>query len=638
MLRGNVLVAVAEDRVGHADALSSAVAVAAHVEREAAPLDGEHVLRGVRNVDRGVKDLVNASSQSSGQVRLNRLLVLCCSDCVHRRAEGRQTSRAGGIAVERWAPQPKGVRQARADRRQQLRRVPVNVRLAQQLLRIHPPHEQLIGPLRSTVADEHTNGRVLALLLGHTRAGQALVTNLENLPLVGDYDAGLVIADAEELVVEGHDNFISAKPTVGLVAVLVGHVIVLPILGKVQIRVEAGERHPDAAVHARAVHLHGGAFAGDSSAGPAGHSEDARALMVGRRRSGDKAKELVLEPRVPIDCVHLDAGRVRKGPGLERHVVAIRVQAEAHEVTAEHQHLAFAQGHLHRLHRDVLPRMEGDGAAGVVHEVHEAQLPALEEVQVPPHLAILDVLLAQLLRLHHALLPSARVGHPDHGVREAVGAEAHGVGGHGPHAREEVPDVCTVLHQRVARHALLEPIRDGRHAGRVQWVDLRHLAGALPAEVVGQELLAWRHVVQALGLRHRLLPRGLALAHLEQAVVLGAEQARDLQAEVEEGLRIGRHGKVEAAVLGPRDHVLPQVLSRNVDEEAVKCCDRVLPLLLALVDHLPEGAVDVHGPGALQEVRIFRRHGPRQPVDLRDVELEGAHRGERLSNLSALAA
>mmetsp|Transcript_25847 Transcript_25847/g.80631 ORF Transcript_25847/g.80631 Transcript_25847/m.80631 type:complete len:290 (-) Transcript_25847:442-1311(-) len=245
---------------------------------------------------------------------------------------------------------------------------------------------------------------------------------------------------------------------------------------------EAGERHD--AVHASgdpAVHLHG-----------------VHAVARGHGRPHPDSHHLGLL----LDVAHVEVGQVevRHGgrlvhnPSRQGHrVVAQRPVGVGHPIAAVHQELARRQrqGHGRRARVHVLPGVEDELAALVVDEVHEAQLPLADKLEVRLQHPCVHVLLREHLLEPVLVLSRPGQRRPDHALPPARGLEAHGLGCPGRQGLAEARQLLVELGERPWVRVLVQ----GQAAESLVLQDA-DLAFAAPAEVVRQHLRLQRRGVR----------------------------------------------------------------------------------------------------------------------------------------------
>mmetsp|Transcript_109631 Transcript_109631/g.309903 ORF Transcript_109631/g.309903 Transcript_109631/m.309903 type:complete len:414 (-) Transcript_109631:254-1495(-) len=327
LLHLRVAVAVADGDVGHAAALTSRVAVAGHVEGEAAALHREHVLAGGADVDARIHDHVDAAGQRAHGFRVDgRCLGAALRgplDGIHRGAEGRQPRGAGRVAGPAGASKVQVVGNPLARDGERLHRLPVRVpTLGGNVLAAHLPRQQVAPPLRAAVAQVDQDRLALEGIPRVACAVQSLVPDLEALGLRWRHDAGLVVPVAEERVVEAHDLQVVAEAAVVVVTVPKGDEVRVAILREVHVGVEARVRHIDVRIRAREVHAGGVLQAPAAAAREAGAGHDVGALASGDGRPARDAEDVGLVLARGRDVAQRDLGRGFHEPGHEGQVLA----------------------------------------------------------------------------------------------------------------------------------------------------------------------------------------------------------------------------------------------------------------------------------------------------------------------------
>mmetsp|Transcript_4227 Transcript_4227/g.11675 ORF Transcript_4227/g.11675 Transcript_4227/m.11675 type:complete len:398 (-) Transcript_4227:22-1215(-) len=245
-------------------------------------------------------------------------------------------------------------------------------------------------------------------------------------------------------------------------------------------------------------------------------------------------------------------------PGLHHQVLArLGLVGVAHKIVAEDNDLVLGKGQQHVWLAEVLPRMELEAAAPVVHEVHDAHPPALDEVQVA--LDETGVNLGPLQRPGVQHLPLIRPfqRHPDHrAAAVVVGPEAKEVLRQGVQGCGHLLDLVVVVLHRAVGGVVLP-----KHG---------NLAAGVAPQVRLLELRLGQHEVLALsGSLHRLPPDVLAVKHLNDHVALLPDRAGDPHGEL---LLVAwrRPSIVVAALLRIGPHELPEVRLRQVQLVAIE--------------------------------------------------------------------
>mmetsp|Transcript_116700 Transcript_116700/g.238714 ORF Transcript_116700/g.238714 Transcript_116700/m.238714 type:complete len:230 (+) Transcript_116700:1868-2557(+) len=198
------------------------------------------------------------------------------------------------------------------------------------------------------------------------------------------------------------------------------------------------------------------------------YAHNMRSLSMWKSRSPDEAFQILPDLTWRNGLEHLQLRRILEDPRQESQVLALGIELESEMVGTKDQHLPLRGGQHNRFQVEVAPGMECDGIALVVDEVHEAQLPPLNKVQVPFHHAALDIFKTKRVLRQRLTLFRRGEGQPNHALSAAKRLKTHGIPSHRAHDCEQVGDILVVLRISVRRRLFVPYIVDAEEQQRIQ--------------------------------------------------------------------------------------------------------------------------------------------------------------------------
>mmetsp|Transcript_141894 Transcript_141894/g.441136 ORF Transcript_141894/g.441136 Transcript_141894/m.441136 type:complete len:330 (+) Transcript_141894:2386-3375(+) len=326
---------------------------------------------------------------------------------------------------------------------------------------------------------------------------QSLVADLQNVALRRVHDAGLLLAEPEELVIEPHHDLVAHAPC--MIHVQRGGVQLRAV---VEVDVKAAGRDLDGPVGSRKPHQAPLVGTFDAPRVTERERHDHRTLALVQVRQGH-------DPRVLRVC-NKWRGHI---PGLQEKVFAPGLVRVGHNLRQDHQELVLCYRQLDIAHvrAQICVGVKPNVPTSVLHHIHDLQLPALQEVDVPVHLAArVVVVVLQPSGSEQGLLRRPAEGHPDHAAAASPDPEAEQGLQRGGDEQTQICQSSVTPRQGVLRFPVQGVVRKVGILGAVVVAQVGHL----------QLLCGQTPVVKVSRLLRRGLPYLRRCEHLNQAIAL----------------------------------------------------------------------------------------------------------------------